>query len=691
MSNYNKISLAQIDVDALSDYVVAKKKLVYRNGDESVAASDKAQDVEKVAGINAENIAVAVDSENRNTVLNALQLNGIDADQYMTTSAGSSIQTKQVKMRKLYGDDLQNIKDELYTLRQELAKGGFIEDRGEYTGYVDTFRAAAPKHLSEKLTVVAATGSADEIFVEDEDVFDSLDIYDYIVLEAEDIQRFTIKQIAEKDKTRRVLILDSEIRNDVYTAENGMNLYLSYGINDEGMFKFARAAELMMTSEENHTGLSDDTFKIMKHVMEPNLGFAYSFRVPEEKQGYVTSFEICAKAYGTPGSMVCYLLDSRDVENFHNPVQAASDYQTALANKDDSFHFFAASKPYILSSAYGRRYIKFDFLQDDETYPIMTQDGDDTVRYVAVIECLDCDQSNYYDIQFLQHKNTNGQLSDLELNNITYHYERQKDGSKKLALTTDDTINASDMYYHIVTRSVVEKKVYPEDKGLYSFRVETKDLVNKARVMLRIRKEGMWKANTGSTKAEAFYNRSVSIETADPANGIRTIPKLQLKSQTYKPLELRENNIDTTEQVLTVIGNNATSTHSLEESAVTFDDPVVLKDGDPIYRMGYLVSLKARKVSLQNGHLTATAYKHFVLPLTEVFKDFRKTDKTASDRLLFEANLFDTEATENDYFNDFIIQIYWSNTDMETSDYPDIRKAQMGAIKDIAVSFNEGY
>lgn len=694
MATYNTISLAQIDADALADYIVSSKRLVYRradDGDESIVASNIAQDVEKVAGTNAENIAVAINSDNRDTVQNALKLNGIDADQYMMTSTGNSIQTKQIKMRKLYGDDLQNIKDELYTLRQELAKGGFIEDRGEYTGYVDTFRAAAPKHLFSKLAVVTTTGNADEIFVEDEDVFDSLDIYDYIVLEAEDVQKFTIKQIAEKDKTRRVLILDSEIRGDVYSAENGMNLYLSYGINDEGMFKFARAAELMMASEENHTGLSDDTYKIMKHVTEPNKGFAYSFRVPEEKQGYVTSFEICAKAYGTPGSMICYLMDARDVENFHNPVQAASDYQTALANKDDSFHFFAASKPYVLSSAYGRRYIKFDFLQDNDMYPIMSQDEDDTVRYVAIVECLDCDQNNYYDIQFLQHKNSEGHLSDLELNNITYHYERQKDGSSKLALTTDDAINASDMYYHIVTRSIVEKEVYPEDKGLYSFRIETKDLVNKARVMLRIRREGIWKAITGTPKAEAFYNKTITIQDADPTNGIRTIPKLQLKSQTYKPLELRENNVDTTEQVLTVIGNNITSAHSLEESAVTFDDPVVLKDGDPIYRMGYLVSLKARKVSLQNGHLTATPYRHFVLPLTEVFKDFRRTDKMSSDRLLFEANLFDIEATDDDYFNDFIVQVYWSNTDMETNDYPDIRKAQMGAIKDIAVSFNEGY
>lgn len=691
MSNYSKISLAQIDADALSDYVVAKKKLVYRSGDEEVAASNKAQDVEKVAGIKAENIAVAASAEDRNTVLNALQLNGIDASEYMTVSTGNSIASKQLKMRAYYGDDLQNIKDELYTLRQELAKNGFIEDRGEYTGYVDIFRSAAPKHISKMLAVATAMENRTEIFVEDSDTFASLNIYDFIVLEAADIQKFTIRQIAEKDSTRRVLILDSEIPNDIYVTEGGMNLYLSYGINDEGMFKFARAAEITMASDEYHTGLSDDTYKVMKHVTEPNTGYAYSFRVPEEKQGFVASFEICAKAYGTPGSMICYLMDARDLNNFHNPIQAMAAYRAAQENNDESFHFFAASKPYILSSAYGRRYIQFDFMQDDETYPMMSKDADETVRYIAVIECLDCDSNNYYDIQFLQHRNSSGQLTDLEINNITYNYKRQNDGSSKLALSTDDTINACDLYYHIVTRGIIENEVYPEDKGLYTFRVETKDLVNKARVMLRVRKEGIWKVVTDEPKATAYYNTSIKIQTEDPSNGIRTIPKLQLKSEIYTPIESRTNNIDTSNQVLTVVGNNITSTHSTQESTVTFDDPVVLKDGDPIYRIGYLVSLKARRVSLQNNNLVATEYKHFVLPLTEVFKDYRKADKSTSDRLLFEANLFNTEATENDLYNDFVVQIYWSNTDMETSDYPDIRKAQMGAIKDIAVSFNQGY
>ena len=692
MNKYNKLSLAQIDADALADYVVARKKLVYRKDEEGsdiVTASNKAQDVEKVGGYSSDLIAVAVSPQDRRTVDNALNLGGKPADSYMTNDEGTDVRNRQEKLRKDYGDDLQNIKDELYTLRQELACKGFIEDRGEYTGYIDTFKSQKPKHISERLAVVTATGNQDEVFVPDDTVFNSLDVFDYIVLEAADIQKITIRQIAEKDQARHVFVLDRDIPSDIYAANDGMNLFLSYGINDEGMFKFANAAEIAIGAEENHTGLSDDTYKIVKHTFVTNTGFAYSFRVPTEKQGYVTSFEICAKAYGSPGNMICYLIDERDVENFKSPEQAAQAYETALTEKDDSFHFYAASRPLTLSSAYGRRYIRFDFLQSNNTYPLMSMDMDEDVRYVAIIECLDCDRNNYYDIMFLQHRNSEGVLGDLELNNTTYYFERQVDGSTRNALSTDEEINASDMYYHIVTRSVVENEIDPNDKGLYTFHVKTKDMCNKARIMLRIRREGMWVANTLQSKSTVYHD-SVPLRNTDLDNGVKTIPTLCLLSEIYKPIELRANSADTSSRVPTIMGGNITTINSLEDDAVTVIDPVLLKDGEPVYRVGYLVSLKARKFLTTGNTTESLQYRHFVLPLTEVFRDYDRADKTCSDRLLFEANLFGEEAKEDECYNDFIVQIYWSNMNMDPQ-YKDVRKAQMGAIKDIAVSFNQGF
>ena len=40
-------------------------------------------------------------------------------------------------------------------------------------------------------------------------------------------------------------------------------------------------------------------------------------------------------------------------------------------------------------------------------------------------------------------------FGDLQLNNITYEYTEKEDTSNELALTTNDVINASDLYYGI--------------------------------------------------------------------------------------------------------------------------------------------------------------------------------------------------------------------------------------------------
>ena len=286
MSNYSKISLSQIDANAVADYVVASKKLVYRTD----VAGSTAEDVDKVSGVNAANIAVAISSDDRSTVQNALKLGGLPAADYMTNTQGAGLSSRQNMLRELYGRELQNVMDELYTLRQELAKSGLIEDRGEYTGYIDTFRAAYPKHMANMLAEALSTDGEykDELFIEDVNVLRELDVYDYIAVVAQitsDLQKPEIRQIKRIDHTNKVVVLDSPLSDDVYASP--MMIYWSRGIHDEGMFKFAQAADHVPSSEENHTGLSDDTFRIMKHTLVPETGFAYSFRVPKEKQGFL--------------------------------------------------------------------------------------------------------------------------------------------------------------------------------------------------------------------------------------------------------------------------------------------------------------------------------------------------------------------------------------------------------------------
>jgi len=693
MSNeYSKITLNQLDKDAIAEYVVLSKKLVYRDGDMDTAANTSL-DTDKVAGVSSDNIAVAIDKDHRDTVQNALQLGGLDASEYMTNTAGSGIQETQNKATAAFGGDIRDLKDELYQLRHELSKNGIIEDLGQYTGYHDNFRNNRYINVQDMVGIASTveTDKENEIIVNDNEVFNSFDALDFICIVNNNNKTFDIKQIAEKEAARNAFVLDSNLRSIVRDSE--LSLYKSKGIIHNGLYKFANEAATIISTEEYHSGLSDDTYNTTKRINTSQRGFGYGFKVPESKQGFVTSLEICAKAFGSPGALMCYLIDARDLDKFRNPTQAENDYESDKENNSiDGFKFFAKSQPYTLNSSMGKRYIKFNFQQSDGSYPLMTQDKDgEAVRYIVIIEALDVDKDNYYDIIFLQHRNQDGSLSDLELNNVTYHYRRQSDSSADNALTTDADINNFDMYYNIVTRGTIENEPEAQKQGLYTAQytqqnAKTDFYAAKARLMLRVKREGEYRAVVDSDLPKVFDNDVLTVENENAANNIKTIEDLRLKTELYKRIEERKSEADISEQVNVIIGNNIVKVKGLDLDTITTASPILVKNHDKIYRSAYLVSLKAREIKFdkETGEYAIGDYDHYIMPLKDVFKDLNPVNTDYSDRLLFECDL---DADKK--YNDFEIQIFWENP--ELSNYTDIKASQMGAIKDLVWSFVRGF
>ena len=697
MSNeYPKITLNQIDADAIADYVVQSKKLVYRQGD-LLTSDTNAMDTDKVAGINSDTIAVAIDNQHRDTVNNALNLGGLPASEYLTASTGASIISNQMNMKKLYGDDIKDLRDELYQLRNELVKSGLANNNGQYAGYSDLFKRNHYINIQDMIGIGSTVNAANnnEIVIEDPNLLNSLNIYDFISVYNRENKIFDIKQIAAIDTENKLVIFDSDLRNAVRSAE--VELYRSQGIIHNGLYKFATAAENQLSTEEFHTGLSDDTYNVTKRINESNKGYGTSFRIPAAKQGFVTSVEICAKAYGAPGALVAYLMDTRDLEKFLNPALAKTEYDEDVANENpDGWHFFAQSQPYTLEAAQGKRYINFNFQQEDGSYPLMTRDEDGvTVRYILVIEALDVNSSNYYDIVFLQHQNAGGTMGDLELNNISYIYTRRSDNSVELALNADEELNKYDMYYHITTRGVTENEPEAQKQGLYTAHYQLQNIKSdfaaaKARLMLRIKREGEWEVVTDSSVPKVYTSEVINVVNTNDSNNIKNIEDLRLKSEIYKRIEERANELEISEQGYTIIGNNITKIQGIDVSTVTSNNPVLLSNGDKIYRCGYLVSINAREISFdsETGDYIIGPWDHYVMPLTQVFKDLEPVNNEYSDRLIFECDLVGQDLAVKKY-NDFELQIFWENR--ELSSYSDIKSSQMGAVKDLVLSFARGF
>ena len=87
----------------------------------------KAEDVDKVGGIAADHIAVSIDGD-RETVPNALKLGGKLAADYMTTTTGNSLNKRTENIKSKFGSDILALRDELYQLRGQLAKNGYVKD-----------------------------------------------------------------------------------------------------------------------------------------------------------------------------------------------------------------------------------------------------------------------------------------------------------------------------------------------------------------------------------------------------------------------------------------------------------------------------------------------------------------------------------------------------------------------------------
>lgn len=676
MEEFSKITADQIDIEALADYVVHSRNLVYRSG-EGEKSSSFAQDVDKVGGIDSDRIAIAASNKDRYTVKNALCLAGIPAEEYVTIAAGNDITSEQEQLKNMYGADIQDIRDELYLLKTDMINKGFIGNKGDYAGFIDTFETDVYKNIQDKICDGRAhSDDLKKISISSNNV-SNFDVFDFVVVNNPTNNIFDVKEIIEIGND--YIVLDSPIRKEV--GKLSVELYKSKGFIHRGMYKFAKNADKQIGSEENHCGLSDDTYKTIRTLKRNRKGFGYSFRIPYEKQGFITSFEICAKAVGAPGAMMCYIINEKEAAQFRNPLKAQKELS-----------FFAKSKPYKLNAADGKKYIKFDMLQENGEYPILPKDVEDQpARYVAIIEALDVDDNNYFDILFLQTKK-DGVFGDLQLNNTTYEYVEKDDIDETAALTTSQDTNSADLYYQVITRNIVENRPEPQKQGLYTAHISKFDLkkdfyAKKARLSLRIKREGEYKTNVQNTTAEAYVQRAVPLKKEDTPNSIRKIEDLGLKTDIYKRVEEREDPTEISEKVKTAIGSNITRIQGYDEDSIVPESPVIIRKNDKVYRIGYLVSLKARKVDFNDitGEIISTPYDHYVLPLVKVFKKYDSDEKCGySDNIIFETN-FDKK---KDY-NDFEIQIFWENR--ELSDYIDIKQDSMGAIKDVVLSFARSY
>lgn len=654
----------------------------------------KADDVDSVAGIDADNIAISIDKDHRNTVQNSLELNGHPSSDYMLNTDGKTLVNRLSSSIDNYGNDLSDIRDELYQLKYELAKRGFIDNTYNYLGYTDIFRNGYKPYEYANIGQPANDCPDRKTIIMPRELIGNFDDGDFIVIYFRDADAINVRQISHIGPDQETIFLDEAMDAQYNLKAENMILSKSYGVSKDGNFYFAKDEKVSIGAQTYYTGFDDDTaYKFRKPINSSDNGYGYSFRIPEQKLGFLTKLSIQARAIGNP-SLICYIIDEQDIGNFRNPLQAEALYKSGDTNLDGEpkMHFFAKSAPVSIDPAMGQHMITFDFFDaSTNSYPLLKRKDtvENRVRYVAIILGTYVDSSNYAEVLFLQHKEQDSTYDDLELNNTTYRYTAQSEKSTISALTTDEILNKSDMYYDLVIKEVAYNAFTPIERGLYSAKIKCcyPKGISRARLTLKVSREGgLWNAqvSTPGIYGGITKNTSFTVDT-NPQGKIRSASTIGIANKIRKPLELRDptNPADIYLTPDLIVGSNLVK-GAITGIDVTPEEPIEVYPDDKVYRNAYIVSVKGKNYIYEEKlqkYIVQSSQKIYLKPVAVIHDGIDPMDKY-SDRIIFEGD-FGTDKMPA-YFNELELQIYWEESNFDGN--PDVRAKQMGVIHSLIFS-----
>ena len=171
----------------------------------------KADDTDLVGGIKAENIAIAIGEGNRTTIDNSLHLNGKSDDDFMSAVEGAHLTDRTNAAIQYYGDDITEIRDELYQLKHELEKQGIVRNTNQHFGYNDIFRNGYKPYEWEALGVPSMDCPDRVTIIMAPDVVEKLDTGDYIAIYFKNAKKINVRQIKSISLDGETITLDEAI------------------------------------------------------------------------------------------------------------------------------------------------------------------------------------------------------------------------------------------------------------------------------------------------------------------------------------------------------------------------------------------------------------------------------------------------------------------------------------------------
>jgi hypothetical protein len=627
------ISLGQMPLEALDAYLSVVKGYTKTN--------DRAVDTKYVAGVESELIAKAATNEDgelvndRETVQNALELNGKSADKYLLKEDSKSLLGDTYSVSTIISDELKALRDELYQTKAELAKLGLIKQGPVYNGFYDAFKNDNIRYNNEIITTLAQTnnesGTISTITVEDASAFV---VGEYIA----------IKTSKETQVAKITSISNSRI--DITPAiagplGNETKIYKTAGTYNRGMFVFGEKTGAYASSDVFKVVVKDGKRRqIIKTLNTPFTGYASRCNNLYSIDGALNKIQVSLACDGNPGIIRAYLYKVTD-----NTDPAANNELIA-----ESDTISAAQVSGVLNN------YTFNF---EDTIKLSRNN-----EYIVLLKTEYANESNRWYIGGFVDECTDDCVCCA---GDTYDYI-----SDAFQLTNE----MSDMYIAFYMSDIIENEINYMQKGIYTCELEIPDKFTRVRTELRINREGLF---TSADNNILVYNES------NP---------LQLDGNEYSYATL----FTTGQQIVggtsvARVGSTVNSNNRFSLAENTY-----IPYGSDVYRVGYKVNaiLKNKVINLNNptNPVSYTDTKLVELPLVAVMKGKEPNkEATSSDRLIFEAEIGindDVDVNILNQYNTLEIQIYWENSALPVSTI-NTNNDLAGKIYDLSISTDKSY
>lgn len=612
------ISLAMLPMEDVAAYLDIVKGFSKK--------AEKATDTDKVAGIDADTIAIAVDKDHRDTVQNALSLGGIPAASYLTTEGSEALLSDTYAVSTIISNELKEVRDELYQLKAELAKQGLIKQNHVYDGFYDAFRNGEIRYIDDEVAKVNGEHGANNSTVSVSSV-DNISAGEYVAFmdASGNMHAYKVEDIVGT-QLRLDRILGVTIPGDT-------GVYKYAGSYYNGEFIFGRDSGNYTSTEMIKAIVKDGkTRVVIKTLGDGSKGFATKLSYyASTYESFIREIEMSLAYTGNPGSIRASIWEVINEDDNERPVCEKLGESNSI---------------YISSCSNTLNEVKFTFEEPIEILAGHT--------YLIALYAGGADANNTWKIG---------------------GYVDEYDVASGVQWFTDDTYDfnsetfkmipgSTDAYLALSISKQVKADIVLNNTGLYSCQEDINGGFTRARVELKVNREGIFNVASG---AGLSTNKGIALKLS---GGESTNPFFRGDK--------------------VVVGNmSSTLDGDCSAKAIQMIDDMYTPMSADVYRVGYTVIAKCKKKATD----VPVTYGEPViveLPLVAVMTG-KESNKEAisSDRLIFEAEIKKGTEKALEVFDNIEIQVFWKSG--LQADNLNTNPQFAGRILDISVSTDKSY